>query len=62
MTYTYEKKNLATVGETISVPDGDMFVGTHLEADGKGGFRVVAHILRRQAEVVTLAPSTEFRQ
>jgi hypothetical protein len=46
MTWQYKTQRLA-VGETLVVPDGDMMVGSNIEPDGKGGFRVIVHLLVR---------------
>lgn len=56
MTFEYRTRKLS-VGDTLVVPDGDMLAGTTMELDGKGGFRVVAHILARN-DGVPLGPQT----
>ncbi len=50
MMWIYKTQKL-NVGERLTLPDGDMLVGSNIEADGKNGFRVIVHILCREEGV-----------
>jgi hypothetical protein len=63
MSFEHTVKKLA-VGDTLSIPDGDVLAETHLETDSRGGFVIVAHILRRTDGVAFAAanPTKEIGQ
>lgn len=35
------------LNEEVELPDTSVLAGTHIEADGKGGWNVVIHVLER---------------
>jgi len=55
MTWVYKTQRL-NVGERLTLPDGDMLVGSNIEADSKAGFHVVVHIMAREDG----APLTQY--
>jgi hypothetical protein len=62
MSFVHQIKKLA-LGDTLVVPDGDVLAGTNLEADGRGGFVIVAHLLARNDGVaITQASTRELAQ
>ena len=47
MTWIYKTQRL-NVGERLTLPDGDLLVGSNIEQDGKGNFRVICRLLCRE--------------
>lgn len=46
MSFVYKVKRL-DLGDTVTLTDMETLVGSTVESDGRGGFRMVVHILER---------------
>jgi hypothetical protein len=55
MMFKYEQRVLKP-GEKFEIKDGDMFTGTSLVPDGKGGCVAIAHIVSRVDDHEVVAP------
>ena len=61
MSFRYEIVNLHP-GDTLQLNQGDIMSGSHIAPDGRGGFHIVAHVLRAQPEEIAMPVTKELGQ